>query len=32
MNHIYSILGLNFKIIINFFRDLPGAGGYALRR
>lgn len=32
MNQIYSILGLNFKVMIEFLKDLPEASGYAIRK
>jgi len=32
MKHIYSIFGLNNKVIMNFLKDLPGASSYAIRR
>ncbi len=32
MDHFYFVLGLNFKNLLNFLRELPQASSYALRK
>ncbi len=32
MKNLYSIFGLDFRMFIDFVRDLPSASRYAMRR